>query len=277
MVLNCGVGEDSWESLGLPVNPNGNPPWIFIERTDAEAEALILWPPDVKNWLIGKDPHAGKDWRQEEKGMTEDEMFGWHHWLGGHEFEQALGVGDGQGSLVCCSPWARKELNMTEWLNWTDWEKSWQNLVPQVIPREDCYLTQFGFLWAEAAMSADKTTYLVFNSFYHISSLQIWWVLKLKEVDQSSCLKLHCSLDSHPASSGSHASSISPQLSFTMKLASPPTTPVYLFPHGLSPYSVSNMTWKPLQPGQSEMSQSNPLLHLVYLHLAHLTLMVTRI
>ena len=90
--------------------------WIFIGRTDAEAKTPILWPPDEKNWPIGKDPDAGKDWRQ-EKGMTEDEMVGWYHWLDGHEFEQALGVGDGQGSLVCCSPWSCKELDTTEWLN----------------------------------------------------------------------------------------------------------------------------------------------------------------
>ena len=84
-----------------PVNPKGNRSWIFIGRTDAEAETPILWPPDVKNRLIGKDPDAGKDWRREEKGMTEDEMVGWHHQLNGHEFEQALGVGDGQGNLAC--------------------------------------------------------------------------------------------------------------------------------------------------------------------------------
>ena len=82
--------------------------WIFIARTDAEAEAPILWPPDVKNWLIEKDPDAGKDWRQEEKGTTEDEMVGMHYQLDGHEFEQALRIGDGQGSLMCCSPWGRK-------------------------------------------------------------------------------------------------------------------------------------------------------------------------
>ena len=80
----------------------------------------ILWPPDAKNWLIWKDPDAGKDWRWEEKGTTEDETFGWHHWLSGHEFESALGVGDGQGSLVCCSPWGCKESDTTEWLNWTE-------------------------------------------------------------------------------------------------------------------------------------------------------------
>ena len=88
-----------------PVHPKGNQSWIFIGRTDAEAEAPILWPPDVKNWFTGKDPDTGKDWRQEEMGMTEDEMVGWHDWLNGHEFEQAPGDGEGQGSLVCCSPW----------------------------------------------------------------------------------------------------------------------------------------------------------------------------
>ena len=103
-----------------PVNPRGNQCWIFTERTDAEAETPILWPPDAKSWLIWKDADAGKDWRQEEKEMTEDEMIGWHHQLDGHEFEQALGVGDGQESLACYSPWGHKELNLTERLNWTD-------------------------------------------------------------------------------------------------------------------------------------------------------------
>ena len=91
-----------------PVNPKGNQSWIFIGRTDAEAEIPILWSSDVKNWLIWKDPGAGKDWRWEEKVMTEDEMVGWHHWLDGHEFEKVLGVGDGQGSLACCSLWGCK-------------------------------------------------------------------------------------------------------------------------------------------------------------------------
>ena len=95
-----------------------NQSWIFIGRTDAEAEAPILWPPDVKSQLIRKDPDAGKDWKQEEKAMTEDEMVGWHHRLNGHEFDQAPGVGDGQGSLSC-SPWGCKELDTTEQLNWT--------------------------------------------------------------------------------------------------------------------------------------------------------------
>ena len=96
-----------------------NQSWIFLERTDAVAETPILCPLDVKKWLIGKDPDAGKDWRQ-EKGTREDEMVGWHHQLNGYEFEQALGVSDGQGSLACCSPWGHKELGMTEWLDWTE-------------------------------------------------------------------------------------------------------------------------------------------------------------
>ena len=103
-----------------PVNLKVNQSWIFIGRTDAKAETPILWSPDVKNWLIGKDPNAGKDWRQEENGMTEDEMVGWHHQLDGQEFEQVPGVGDGLGSLACCSSWDCKESDMTEWLNWTE-------------------------------------------------------------------------------------------------------------------------------------------------------------
>ena len=103
-------------------NPEGNKSWIFIGRTDAEIEALILWPPDVKSWLR-KDSDAGKDWRQEEKGTTEDEMAGWHHWLNGHEFEQAPGNGERQGSLACCSPWGHKKLDTTEGLNNNNNEK----------------------------------------------------------------------------------------------------------------------------------------------------------
>ena len=113
--------ESAFDSKDIkPVNPKGNESWIFIGRTDAKAETPILWPPDVKNWLIGKDPDTGKDWRLEKKGMTEDEMVGWHHQLNGHEFEQALGVGNRPGSLACCSPWGHKELDMTEQLNWTE-------------------------------------------------------------------------------------------------------------------------------------------------------------
>ena len=100
-----------------PVHPKGNQSWILIGRTDAEADAPILWPPDAKLWLTRKDPDAGKDWGQEEKGTTEDEMVALHHWLNRHEFEQATGDGKGQGSLACCSPWGYKKSDMTEWLN----------------------------------------------------------------------------------------------------------------------------------------------------------------
>ena len=101
------------------VNPKGNQPSVFIGRTVVEAEAPKLWPLGAKNWLTGKDPDAGKDWRQEEKGTTEDEMVGWHHRLNGHGFGRTPGDGDGQRSLVCCSPWGHKESDTTEQLNWT--------------------------------------------------------------------------------------------------------------------------------------------------------------
>ena len=103
-----------------PVNPKEKQSWKFIGRTFVEAETPIIWPSDVKNWAIWKDSNAGKDWWQEDWGTTEGEIIGWHHWLNGHEFEQAPEIGDGQWSLVCCSPWGRKESDMTEWLNWTE-------------------------------------------------------------------------------------------------------------------------------------------------------------
>ena len=106
------------ESLRLqeikPVSPKGYQPWIFIGRTDDEAP--ILWPSDVKSWLTEKDPDDGKDWREKKKGVAEVEVVGWHHWLNGHEFEPALGDGEGQESLACCNPWGCKESDMTEWL-----------------------------------------------------------------------------------------------------------------------------------------------------------------
>ena len=100
-----------------PVNPKGNQSWIFTGKTDDEAEAPICWPPDVKSQLFGRDSDAGNDWRQEEKGMAEHEMFGWHHRLSGQEFEQTPGSREGQGGLACCSSWSLKEPHTTEWLN----------------------------------------------------------------------------------------------------------------------------------------------------------------
>ena len=126
-----------------PVNPKGNQSWIFIRRNDAEAEAPIVRPPDAKSWLIGKDLDAGRDWGQEEKEITEDEMAGWHHWLDGRESEWTPGVGDGQGGLECCNSWGHKEWDTTEWLNWTElnpenrnfWEadKKWRSLVSGLL------------------------------------------------------------------------------------------------------------------------------------------------
>ena len=110
------------------VHPKGNQPWIFFGRTDAKAETPILWPPDAKNYLIAKDPDAGKDWRQEQMRETEGEMVGWHHQHNGHEFEQAPGAGDGQGGLKCYSPWGHKESDTTEWLNWTHFSSHQQHL-----------------------------------------------------------------------------------------------------------------------------------------------------
>ena len=111
--------EPPWDHKEIqPVHSEGDQPWDFFGRTDAEAETPILWPPHAKSWLIGKDSDAERDWGQEEKGTTEDEMGGWHHRLNGHKFEQALEVGDGQGNLACCSAWGHKKSDTTEPLNW---------------------------------------------------------------------------------------------------------------------------------------------------------------
>ena len=124
MLLNSGLEKTLESPLDCkeiqPVHPKQF--WVFIGRTDVEAETPILWPPDVKSWLIGKDPEAGKDWGQEEKGMTEDEIVGWHHRHSGHGFGWTPAVGDGQGGLACCGSWGRKESDTTEQLNWPEWD-----------------------------------------------------------------------------------------------------------------------------------------------------------
>ena len=124
-----------------PVHPKGDQSWVFFGRTVAKAETPILWPPHAQSWLIGKDSDAGRNWGQEEKGMTEDEMAGWHHWLDGHESEWIPGVGDGQGGLVCCDSWGCKESDTTEQLNWTElnWKDYKQFLSTLVSPgTQDC-------------------------------------------------------------------------------------------------------------------------------------------
>ena len=135
MLLNCGVREDFWESLELQGDPiihcKGDQTWVFIGGTDVEAKVPILWPPDVKNWLISKDPDAGKDWGQEEKVATEDDMVGWHHQLNRQESEQIVGDSEGQGSLMCYGPWGLKESDTTEWLN-----KNNQDDFVEVLPGE---------------------------------------------------------------------------------------------------------------------------------------------
>ena len=110
-----------------PVYRKGDQSWVFIGRTDVEAETPVLWPPHAKSWLIGKDSDARKDWGQEEKGTTEDEMAEWHDQLNGHEFEWTPGVGDGLGGLACCDSWGHKELDMTEQLNWTEMKMNTKN------------------------------------------------------------------------------------------------------------------------------------------------------
>ena len=135
MLLNCVLEKTLESPLDCkevqPVHPKGDQSWVFFGRTDAEAETPILWPSHAKSWLIGKDPDARRDWGQEEKRPTEDEMTGWHHGLNGHEFEWTLGVGDEQGGLACCDSWGHKESDTTERLNWTElkWGLLWLKLT----------------------------------------------------------------------------------------------------------------------------------------------------
>ena len=131
-----------------PVHPKGDQSWVIFGRTDAETETPILWPCHVKSWFTEKDPDAGRDWGQEEKGMTEDVMAGWHHWLDGHESQWTQRVGDGQGGLACCNSWGRKESDTTKQLNWTDssfWRRKWQP-APVFLPGESHM--DWGAWWA---------------------------------------------------------------------------------------------------------------------------------
>ena len=153
-----------------PVHPKGNQSWIFIGKTDVEAETPVLWPPDTKNWLIWKDPDAGKDWRQEEKGMTEDEMVGWHHWLNGHEFGWIPGVGDGQGSLVCCSPCGRRVGHNRTTVLWKRIcrKRQTEELFQMKAMKEACQLNAVYDLVLD--IGPQKNTFLFFLIWFH-------WVL----------------------------------------------------------------------------------------------------
>ena len=157
MLMNCGLEKTLESPLDYkeiqPVHSEGDQPWDFFGRNDAKAETPVLWPPHAKRWLIRKDSDAGRDWRQEEKGMTEDEMAGWHHWLDGRESEWTLGVGDGQRGLAWCDSWGRRESDKTQQLNWTELMRTWPATVllscilasiSEVYNRTDIY---FGFIF----------------------------------------------------------------------------------------------------------------------------------
>ena len=167
-----------------PVHSEGNQPLDFFGRNDAKAETPVLWPHHVKSWLIGKDSDAWRDWGQEEKGTTEDEMAGWHHWLDGHESEWTLGVGDGQGGLACCDSWGRKESDMTERLNWTELESftlanvfishtiSWPIVLHFFIP-SSIYMVQAAFLACHSRNRAFAPSMLNYSVLFHLSDCWI--------------------------------------------------------------------------------------------------------
>ena len=170
MLLNCGVGEDNLETpLDCkeiqPVHSKGDQSWVFFGRNDAKAETPVLRPPHAKSWLIGKDSDAGRDWGQEENGTTEDEMAGRHHRLDGCQCEWTLGVGDGQGGLVCWDSWGRKESDATEWLNWTE------------VTQQTHSYTYLYFIWIDILITIEKkhmpilcsqTDSLILDTFYCI-------------------------------------------------------------------------------------------------------------
>ena len=147
-----------------PVHPKGDQSWVFIGRSDAEAETSVLWPPRVKSWLIGKDPDAGRDCRQEEKATIEDEMAGWHHLLDGHEFEWTPGVGDGQGGLACCDSWGRRELDTTERLNWIELNNPFWHIFFSLL-----------FIWPNFTHSSDYSLDVI--SLKEIPPRQIWFII----------------------------------------------------------------------------------------------------
>ena len=211
-----------------PVHSKGDQSWVFFGRTDAKAETPILWPPDEKCWLIVKDSDAGRDWGQEEKGMTEDEMAGWHYQLYGHEFGWTPGVGDGQGGLACCNSWGRKESDTTEQLNWTELKGRNKLIHPNILTNHHVpsnyqdalsYRGNFTGVWqaynrvmSNFLASSDITTmrvaciicwqdqspFYLLVIFYHLINLRLKWVnrtrddkLQWKRTLKKECIFMH--------------------------------------------------------------------------------------
>ena len=165
-----------------PVHSEGDQPWDFFGRNDAKAETPVLWPPHAKSWLIGKDSDAGRDWGQEEKGMTEDEMAGWHHWLDGRKSEWTLGVGDGQGGLACCDSWGREESDTTEQLMWSDEKVS---LVGNHYLRKHHTTLKLGEMftlrgmWEQKLTEGTKDLHLLLCAQTYLSTYWVEWQVKL--------------------------------------------------------------------------------------------------
>ena len=179
MHLNCVLEKTLESPLDCkeiqPVHSEGDQPWDFFGRNDAEDETPVLWPLHAKSWLIGKDSDAGRDWGQEEKGTTEDEMAGWRHWLNGHESEWTPGVGDGQGGLVCCDSWGCKGSDTTKWLDWT--ELNWCSFYA-------CFLEGFYHKWTLNFVKGflgicwDNLVFWSFNLLMWCITLIDLWILK---------------------------------------------------------------------------------------------------
>jgi len=162
-----------------PVHSEGDQPWDFFGRKDGKAETPVLWAPHAKSWVIGKDSDAGRDWGHEEKGTTEDEMAGWHHWLDGHESGWTPGVGDGQGGLACCDSWGLKELHTTERLNWTDDDK---DIFFSVLVLE-------GLIGLHRAIQLQRLLHLCLG---HILGLLWYWMVYLGNEPRAFCLFWDC-------------------------------------------------------------------------------------
>ena len=153
-----------------PVHSEGDQPWDFFGGNDAEAETPVLWPPHAKSWLSGKDSDAGRDWGQEVKGTTEDEMAGWHHWLNGRESEWTPGVGDGQGGLACCESWGHKESDTTEWLNWTELNSALK--LPHFPCYKECRVTGLSFSFCKWRIFIPRTDWWA-SEFFNVINVSV--------------------------------------------------------------------------------------------------------